>query len=123
MASNKYTLMAIIILLVTTVCTADKSTFASSALDNDLILADDYAIRNQNDRTFHPRRHRHRHHPLHSQPSDNLLNSDDESTDDIVFQTRYKNFLLTDYLADGEMEQRINFDGITAKQTSISTST
>ena len=28
-------------------------------------------------------------------------------------------FLLIDYLADGELERRINFNGITAKETSI----
>lgn len=31
----------------------------------------------------------------------------------------HDNFLLTDYLVDGEMERRISFNGITAKETSL----
>lgn len=31
----------------------------------------------------------------------------------------HDNFLLTDYLMDGEMERRISFNGITAKETSL----
>lgn len=30
-----------------------------------------------------------------------------------------ENFLLVDYLSDGEMEQRISFDGLTAKMTTL----
>lgn len=33
------------------------------------------------------------------------------------------NFLLIDRLADGEMERRIQFDGLTAKETSIGNQT
>lgn len=32
------------------------------------------------------------------------------------------NFLLIDYLNDGEMERRISFNGITAKETSVANS-
>lgn len=32
------------------------------------------------------------------------------------------NFLLIDYLNDGEMERRVSFNGITAKETSIANS-
>lgn len=31
----------------------------------------------------------------------------------------HENFLLTDYLVDGEMERRISFNGLTAKETSL----
>lgn len=34
----------------------------------------------------------------------------------------HENFLLTDYLNDGEMERRISYKGITAKETSIGNS-
>lgn len=33
-----------------------------------------------------------------------------------------ENFLLTDYLADGEMERRISYKGVTAKETSVGNS-
>lgn len=60
----------------------------------------------------HPRR---RHHSTYK-------NDIDENELLQMNEQRYKNFLLTDYLADGEMERRINYNGITAKETSISTS-
>ncbi|XP_037032405.1 uncharacterized protein LOC119071570 isoform X2 [Bradysia coprophila] len=34
----------------------------------------------------------------------------------------HENFLLIDYLADGEMERRISYNGVTAKETSIGNS-
>lgn len=33
-----------------------------------------------------------------------------------------ENFLLIDYLADGEMERRISYNGVTAKETTIGNS-
>lgn len=46
-------------------------------------------------------------------------NVDDEPSDDDQMP---RNFLLIDYLNDGEIERRISFNGITAKQTSIANS-
>lgn len=37
--------------------------------------------------------------------------------------TTTENFLLVDQLADGEMERRISFNGLTAKGTSVGNST
>lgn len=44
---------------------------------------------------------------------------EDEPSDDDQMP---RNFLLIDYLNDGEIERRISFNGITAKQTSIANS-
>lgn len=38
------------------------------------------------------------------------------------FMDNAENFLLIDYLADGEMERRINYNGVTAKETTIGNS-
>lgn len=87
---------------------------------NSLCTADVYENRqpeltldsNNQIETMHPRR---RHHSMYNNDigENELLE---------LNKQRYKNFLLTDFLADGEMERRINYNGIAAKETSISTS-
>lgn len=67
---------------------------------------DDLTIGNE-DRSYRRRSHARRHHGHHT-----------NSNGDIV-EPRHRNFLLTDYLADGELERRINYNGVTAKETSI----
>lgn len=51
-----------------------------------------------------PTRHNHRHHP---------------STHQQQQQPQKDNFILIDYLSDGERERRISWNGITGKETSI----
>lgn len=51
-----------------------------------------------------PTRHNHRHHP---------------STHQQQQQPQKDNFILIDYLSDGERERRVNWNGIAGKETSI----
>lgn len=53
-----------------------------------------------------------RRHQLHENAEDDTLDADQSPT----------NFLLIDYLNDGEVERRVSFNGIAAKETSIANS-
>lgn len=60
--------------------------------------------------------HRHRH--------DNTSLKNKEILSDIKFLRRHLNkkivnFMMTDYLVDGEVENRVHYDGITAKETYV----
>lgn len=44
---------------------------------------------------------------------------DDEYSDDSVSDNQPLNFLITNFLSDGEIERRIHFNGITAKETLV----
>lgn len=50
---------------------------------------------------------------------DDYGDDDDEYNDDSVSDRRPLNFLITNFLSDGEIERRIHFDGITAKETLV----
>lgn len=43
-------------------------------------------------------------------------------SDDYVDDSDHMNFIITNYLSDGEIERRIHFNGITAKETLVSNS-
>ena len=63
----------------------------------------------------HPRRH-------HRQSSHHRFansKTDDGGVAAGPSEANYQNFLLIDYLSDGEMERRVSYNGITAKETSI----
>ncbi|XP_021708995.1 uncharacterized protein LOC5571127 isoform X2 [Aedes aegypti] len=68
----------------------------SSASSNNFISLDEF--------NSSPTRHNHRHHP---------------STHQQQQQPQKDNFILIDYLSDGERERRISWNGITGKETSI----
>ncbi|KAL0852851.1 hypothetical protein ABMA27_012648 [Loxostege sticticalis] len=65
---------------------------------------------------------RHRH--TRVQPNDSVSFSDKEVLSDIRYLRRrlnkeIVNFVMTDFLIDGEVENRIHYNGITAKETSV----
>lgn len=101
--------------LFTNSCLGHKQSHANS-MDNG-IVTDDFSI------GIRDRPHvRHQQHHQRQQQAESMGTSlAFAGTDSGIFQPRHTNFLLTDYLTDGEMERRINFNGITAKETSIST--
>lgn len=49
-----------------------------------------------------------------------VLGDDDEDIEIRNSDSDHPNFLITNYLADGEIERRIHFDGVTAKETLVS---
>ncbi|XP_028160605.1 uncharacterized protein LOC114353010 isoform X3 [Ostrinia furnacalis] len=65
-----------------------------------------------------------RHKHTHVLPNVNVSFSDKEVLSDIRYLRRrlnkkIVNFVMTDFLVDGEVENRIHFNGITAKETSV----
>lgn len=50
-----------------------------------------------------------------TQQNDRLMNDQSQTND-----SDHPNFLLTNYMSDGEIERRIHFNGITAKETLVS---
>lgn len=69
---------------------------SSSASSNSFLSLDEF--------NSSPTRHNHRHHP---------------STHQQQQQPQKDNFILIDYLSDGERERRVNWNGIAGKETSI----
>lgn len=66
---------------------------------------------------------RHRH-TVHVQPNNNDSVSEKEVLSDIKYLRRrlnkeIVNFVMRDYLVDGEVENRIHYNGITAKETFV----
>lgn len=59
---------------------------------------------NQNEYNSSPTRHNHRHHSSSQQQQQH---------------SQKDNFILIDYLSDGEQEKRISWNGIAGKQTNI----
>uniref|UniRef100_A0A1Q3FYC2 phospholipase A2 n=2 Tax=Culex tarsalis TaxID=7177 RepID=A0A1Q3FYC2_CULTA len=55
-----------------------------------------------------PTRHNHRHHPSPVQRQQHQFQKDNDN-----------NFILIDYLSDGERERRVSWNGLTGKETSI----
>lgn len=64
----------------------------------------------------HLKRHHHKYGLDDINEENNMINDIDS------LNRKFTNFLLIDYLNDGEMERRISFNGITAKETSIANS-
>ncbi|XP_073964058.1 uncharacterized protein isoform X3 [Choristoneura fumiferana] len=63
---------------------------------------------------------------FHRHGHDNISLKNKEILSDIKFLRRHLNkkivnFLMTDYLVDGEVENRVHYDGITAKETYVGT--
>lgn len=78
------------------VCLQDIAEKTLNSLNNEVMLHTKRHQHNQNNQHHH-----HHHHP---------------------HRWGHENFLLIDYLADGEMERRISYNGVTAKETSIGNS-
>lgn len=57
-----------------------------------------------------------------NESSSSLSDADDQREIDDVSNNHPLNFLITNYLSDGEIERRIHFNGITAKETLVSNS-
>ncbi|XP_041988904.1 uncharacterized protein LOC121740301 isoform X1 [Aricia agestis] len=76
-----------------------------------------------NSTRIHPIKWRHRHE--HKHPNCTVLDYKDKHTlSDIRYLRRHLNreivnFVMTDVLTDGEVENRIHYNGITAKETSV----
>ncbi|KAM3956848.1 uncharacterized protein ACR2FA_009155, partial [Aphomia sociella] len=67
---------------------------------------------------------RHRHTHILPKFNRSLDTSDRQMLSDIKYLRRHLNkeivnFVMTDYLIDGEVENRVHFDGITAKETAV----
>lgn len=67
----------------------------------------------------HNPHHHHHHHP-HQSPDDGYDDAGKYSMR--KYLDNAENFLLVDYLADGEMERRINYNGVAAKGTTLGNS-
>ncbi|XP_063701975.1 uncharacterized protein LOC134832017 isoform X1 [Culicoides brevitarsis] len=78
----------------------DKNENFEEFSDN-FISSEDEIIENYDENVNHVNRHRHK------------------SKQNHLHNRSTENFLLTDYLMDGEMERRISFNGLTAKETSL----
>ncbi|XP_059063017.1 uncharacterized protein LOC131855734 isoform X3 [Achroia grisella] len=82
---------------------------------------------NSNAKTIdNPEHLKFRHHHTHVVPNSNrsLDNSERQVLSDIKYLRRHLNkeivnFVMTDYLMDGEVEVRVHFNGVTAKETSV----
>lgn len=85
-------------LFLLTIVTAllNLASAASSASSNSILSLDEF--------NSSPTRHNHRHHP---------------STHQQQQQPQKDNFILIDYLSDGERERRISWNGLAGKETSI----
>lgn len=104
--------MVMISILLINVCKGNAQLQSNEIHDG--MISDNFALRNRDQLHL-----RHLHH--RRQYEDEVSNTSSATAD--IQWPRYTNFLLTDYLADGEMERRINYNGSTAKETSISTTT
>lgn len=117
---------SIIFLTIFNFCVSVQA-FAGDNLNNDLIINSNNNL-NKNKLILH-KSISDRHKSLYGIPDENRISiehlqqyrkhhelSANKNNDSAL------NFLLIDYLADGEMERRISFNGISAKETSIGNS-
>lgn len=99
------TILFMVNLCLTSLCSCAQDAFSSSQSNG---IIDD----NINIKTWtRPHQKRHNGHAITQEDNDFSQ----------PLPRRHKNFILIDYLKDGEMERRINYNGVTAKETSIST--
>ncbi|XP_013138495.1 PREDICTED: uncharacterized protein LOC106103306 isoform X2 [Papilio polytes] len=91
----------------------------TSNCDNDVVTSDiDGAVRFDSSNSTNGLRLRH----MHLQPANITYNK--QILSDIKYLRRHMNrevinFIMTDYLVDGEVEVRVHYNGITAKETSV----